>query len=141
MRRVCRVETGFTLLEMVFVLFVIGLLVGLVAPRIGVQVDRFESKAVREEIEDQIRQLPRRIRLTGRSLELPKNLDVADIGDGQPVLSIPSGWIISFEPPLLLGANGACTESRITLKAPNADEPYIQYRVAELSCELSQNVL
>ena len=128
---------GFTLLEMLFVLFIVGLLAGLIAPRFGYRLDRIERLSQRQELEDQIRQLPRRVRLAGRQIELPKDLAVANLGDGDPVLKIPAGWSIGFDPPLLIAVTGACSAASISLVLPEPDEPPVQFKVAELSCELS----
>jgi prepilin-type N-terminal cleavage/methylation domain-containing protein len=134
MRRKC---SGFTLLEMLFVMFVVGLLVGLIAPRFASRIDAIERFSQRQELEDQLRQLPRRVRLAGRGIELPKDVALANLGDGEPVLKVPEGWAVGFEPPLMIGVNGACSASSVSLTTPEPKELPSRYRIAELSCELS----
>lgn len=131
------VQHGFTLLELLFVLFIVGLLVGLIAPRFGYGVDRMEWRSQKQDLEDQIRQLPRRARLIGRAIELPKDLAMTDLGDGAPPLNVPQGWRLDFEPALLVAANGACSASSVTIAFPDANETPEKYSIADLSCELS----
>jgi len=130
-------QRGFTLLELLFVMFIVGLLVGLIAPRFGYRIDRMERVSQKQDFEDQIRQLPRRARLAGRSIELPKDLSMTDLGDGAPALNIPTGWALRFEPALLIAANGVCSATSLTIVFPDADEIPAKYSIAGLSCELS----
>ena len=68
-------QAGFTLLEMLVVLFIVGLMAGMVGPRFGAQIERLDRESRARQIEDQLQQLPRRVRLAGRSLILPKDID------------------------------------------------------------------
>lgn len=137
--RIClrHFQGGFTLLELLFVLFIVGLMVGLIAPRFGPRIDHMQLLSQRQDLEDQLRQLPRRVRLSGRNLELPKDLKMADLGDGAPVLKVPQGWGINFAPPLLIAANGACSAATLTMVFPAEEETPAKYSVSDLSCELS----
>jgi len=128
---------GFTLMEMLFVLFIVSLLGGLIAPRLGYRIDHMEHVSQKRDFEDQLRQLPRRVRLAGRSVELPRDLEMTDLGDGAPVLNVPQGWSIIFKPQLLIAANGACSATALTITFPAADETSANYSVSNLSCELS----
>lgn len=130
-------QSGFTLLEMLFVMLVVGLLVGLTAPRFGAGIDRYEIRSQREHIEDQLRQLPRRVRLAARSLELPQQSLLSDLGDGAPVLDLPPGWTIAFSPPLVISRLGACNETKIVLSPPESSgETPPAYKITDLSCEV-----
>lgn len=132
-------SAGFTLLEMLFVLLIVGLMAGLVGPRFGIQIERLERQSRVQEIEDRLHQLPRRARLAGRNLTLPKDLR-AELGDGLPVLFLPEGWTIQFDPPWLVAANGACSATQITLTPPGGGEEEDaprRYKVAELNCEIT----
>lgn len=130
---------GFTLLELLFVLFVIGLMVGLIVPRFGPGLDRLQLLSQRQEIEDQLRRLPRRVRLTGRAIELPADLALANLGDGVPPLGLPAGWQLEFSPPLVISRLGACTASHVHLISELQASASMRYQVAELTCELSDD--
>lgn len=118
-------------------MLVVGLLVGLTAPRFGAGLDRYETNSQREYIEDQLRQLSRRARLTAKGIELPQDQTKIDLGDGAPVLTLPPGWAITFTPPLVISRLGACNGTTVSLASPeqSASPPYI-YKIADLSCEL-----
>lgn len=134
MRRV----TGFTLIEMLLVVLIIGLLTSLTAPRIAANLDSYEVASQRREIEDQIRQLPRRIRYLGRAVELPKDLLVPNLGDGAPAVRLPEGWSIKFVPPLQISARGACSSSSLELTRGDDRSGAAYYDISEISCELKR---
>jgi prepilin-type N-terminal cleavage/methylation domain-containing protein len=129
-------SAGFTLLEMLFVMLIVGLLVGLTAPRFGAGIDRYESLSQKQAMEDQLRQLPRRVRLNAKTIELPRDLKMENLGDDEPVLRIPEGWTISFAPPLVISRLGACSGSTVSLQSAAMPETSSRYRLVELSCEL-----
>lgn len=121
---------------MLFVMFVVSLLVGLTAPRFGAGIDRYETHSQKQNIEDQLRQLPRRARLAARSVELPKDLKLNILGDGEPVLNISLGWTISFDPPLVISRLGSCSGTEVRLQSSNQIEASTRYKITDLSCEL-----
>lgn len=128
---------GFTLLEMLFVLFVVGLLVSLTVPRFAAGYQRRELLAQRADIEDQLRELPRRVRLSAHPLQLPSDLKLPDLGDGSVPLRLPPGWKIAFDPVLEISLLGACSASSVTLRPEAQPALSAQYRLAPISCELS----
>lgn len=132
-----RPRRGFTLLEMLFVLFVVGLLAGLTIPRFTASYQSREHKAQRGDIEDQLRELPRRVRLQAHPLSLPADLKLADLGDGAPPLRLPSGWALGFDPPLEISLMGACSASKLVLNHRDAVELTVRYQVARLTCDLT----
>ena len=110
-------------MEMLLVMLIVGLLSSLIAPRFGDRYARTERASQRQGIEDQLRQLPRRARLLGRPIQLPDALALADLGDGHPPITLPAGWHITFDPPLNIGPNGACTATTITLAMDDKTSP------------------
>ena len=131
------VPAGFTLLEMLFVMLIVGLLTSLMAPRLGGNLEHFEALSQRQELEDQFRQLPRRVRYAGKGVELPKDLSLKDIGDGNPALKLPDGWRLGFSPALLISSSGACSSSVLELVSDNDSSVTTRYDVAEISCEIT----
>lgn len=121
---------------MLFVMLIVGLLVGLTAPRFGSSVDRYRAYSQHQEIADQLRQMPRRARLLSRSVELPRDLSLADMGDGDPPLRLPEGWAIGFSPPLVISSIGACTGSQVVVYSTVPDTPLARYQIMGLSCEI-----
>jgi type II secretory pathway pseudopilin PulG len=129
---------GFTLLEILFVLFISGLMIALVGPRIGGRIEAYEQNYQFQAIEDGLRQLPRRVRLMGKPLELPRDMALSDLGDGSPALTLPEGWRLTVAPPLRSSPLGACSGARISVTPVDTGEPR-DYDVAELSCELDRS--
>lgn len=129
-------QTGFTLLEILFVMFIVGLMTALVAPRLGVNLDRFEAMSQRKWLEDQITQLPRRTRYVGKALELPRDLARPDLGDGAPPLSLPDGWQLTAVPPLRISPSGACSAATLELRSAKDPGASMRYQITELDCEL-----
>ena len=131
---------GFTLLEMLFVMFIVGLLTSLMAPRLGANLDHYEALSQRKELEDQFRQLPRRARYVARDVQLPRDLAVTDLGDGSPALTLPAGWHFEASPPVSISSNGACSASKVALTSETDPQASATYSVAEISCELSMQI-
>jgi prepilin-type N-terminal cleavage/methylation domain-containing protein len=129
--------TGFTLLEMLFVLVVVGLLVGLTVPRFAAGLEQRELIAQRADMEDQLRELPRRVRLTAHPIQLPQDMKLPNLGDGLPPLRQAAGWAIDFKPPLEISMLGTCSASSVLLTHAQSPGMDASYRIAPLNCELS----
>jgi prepilin-type N-terminal cleavage/methylation domain-containing protein len=131
---------GFTLLEILTVLFISGLMIALIGPRFGAQIETYRQRYALREIEDGLLQLPHRVRLSGRAVELPRDLGETDLGDGQPLLDLPAGWQLTVTPPLRISPLGICSEARVVVLPPVADgtgqPPSIVYDVEEFTCDL-----
>lgn len=131
-------------MEMLLVMLIVGLLTSLIAPRFADRYARMEHASQRQLIEDQLRQLPRRARLLGHSIQFPDALSLTNLGDSQPPLSLPAGWHITFEPPLNIGTNGACSATTITLKFNDKTSPEVfqtHYVLTAPTCELASTQL
>jgi hypothetical protein len=122
---------------MLFVMFVVGLLVSLTVPRFAAGYQQRELLAQRADIEDQLRELPRRVRLSAHPLALPADLKLPDLGDGVALLRLPAGWSLAFEPAMEISLLGACSPSVVRISHQDAPAMTALYQIAELSCELT----
>ncbi len=95
---------GFTLLEMVVVLAILGLATALVAPSMLRGIDSWRRQAAMDALFDQIRALPGNARATGREI----NIETDAMGAVDPPLSIEGDWTLSVEQPWKVHANGIC---------------------------------
>ena len=138
--RVTPSAKGFTLLELIIVLFIVGLSISLIAPRIGDRIDQTDFDGQLQAVEDQLRTLPRRARLQAQALELPRDLFRPTLGDGLPPLSLPPGWQVTFAQPLLISQLGACSGSQLQITPPHGESTpaALGYEVRQLTCELRQ---
>lgn len=114
-------QRGFTLLELLVVLALIGLIAGVVAPRFIGLGDRLALKNQLLEVRQRVNGLPLIALRGGRSLHIDN--------EGAP-LSLPDGWRVTSRTPVLYQGNGTCLggeievwrgsqrEARVTLLPP-----------------------
>ena len=100
---------GFTLLEMVVVLAIVGLVTALVAPAALRQADRWQARLALQDLEQQIGRLPTLARSAGVELVLG--------GERPWPPSLPplrySGGALEFTQPLVIRSNGYCEGGRL----------------------------
>ena len=95
---------GFTLLEVIVVLVLLGLLTSLVAPRLGTLYQSLVLRDERDSLVLQVQGLPYRALRTGREFHLGSTENVAE----QP-LDVPEGWEMDSDDPVVVKASGVCT--------------------------------
>ena len=102
-------ERGFTLLEMIVVLAILGLATALVAPSMLRGIDSWRRQAAMDVLIDAIRALPGDARARGR----PILIDAAALGSATPPLRIADGWTLKVAEPWSVGANGVCQDGEV----------------------------
>jgi prepilin-type N-terminal cleavage/methylation domain-containing protein len=110
-------STGFTLLELLVVLAILGLVAGLVAPALVRSVESWRAQSEVDRVTDQIRALPARARARGRPLLIDD--DVLASPDG-PV-SAADGWMVTTPDPWTVRANGYCEGGILVLARAGRD--------------------
>lgn len=100
---------GFTLLEMIVVLAILGLATALVAPAAVRGIDSWRRQAAMDALLDQIRALPGQARGSGRRIVVSaESLAAAD-----PPLRIAPDWELRVPAPWTVGANGVCQAGQL----------------------------
>lgn len=122
-------ESGFTLLEVIVVLAIMGMATALVAPSAIRGIDSWRRQAVFDALNDQVRSLPARARSTGVAIVLD---DDTLAGDAPPLRMDP-GWQVSAPEPWRVHANGACDGGRLLVRDADGDAWWIE--VAAPFCE------
>lgn len=122
---------------MLFVMFVVGLLASLTVPRFSAAYQTRELLAQRGDIEDQLRELPRRVRLAARALVLPGDLAKTDFDAVGSPLRLPDGWDVAFAPPLEVSMMGVCSASVVQVANPAFPDIAARFQIAQATCELS----
>jgi len=142
-----RCMRGFTLLELLVILVIVGLIAGVVAPQLSTLSDRIAFAMNREGVEHALALLPYDAFRRREDLILPAtnskgtstddystddtSMNVIMTGDGagdketttQPpvlskrvVLSLPAGWQIESQAPILFRSTGFCTGGEVTIR-------------------------
>ena len=118
-----RRNRGFTLLELIVVLVLVGLVTVLAVPNLQRLYESFTRKAEQGRILNQIAGLGREAMLRGRAYAVYGSAgDAAEAENAGRVLGfeaypldLPEGWELSVDKPLLVRANGACLGATMTL--------------------------
>lgn len=124
-------EAGFTLLEIIVVLAIMGLVAAVVAPSAVRGIDSWRRQAQADALMDQIRALPARARASGRPIEISTD---ALAQDGAP-LTVDEGWRLEVPEPWRVQANGACLGGTVELHGADrslvlrVDAPFCDPRV------------
>ena len=133
---------GFTLLELLVILVIVGLIAGVVAPQLSKLSDRIAFAMNREGVEHALALLPYDAFRRREDLILSAtnskdtstddtSMNVIMMGGGagdeetrtQPpvlskrvVLSLPAGWQIESQAPILFRSTGFCTGGEVTIR-------------------------
>lgn len=108
---------GFTLVEILVVLVVIGLIAGVAMPNMVKMLQSAERAGQRDSLLSEIAGLGYRAYLTGQPLTLG-GAAVAG-AESQPPFQIPQGWRIEIPRPITYNFNGICSGGEIILISPD----------------------
>ena len=104
-------QRGFTQLEMIVVLAILGLATALVAPSAIRGIDAWRRQSELDSLLDQIRALPGNARASGKPILLN---DAALKAAGAP-LRIAGEWTLGVPEPWSVAANGVCEGGEVTI--------------------------
>lgn len=104
-------QRGFTLLEMIVVLAILGLATALVAPAALRGIDSWRRQSELDSLLDQIRALPGNARASGKPIALSdETLKAKDAP-----LRIAGEWALGVPTPWKVNANGVCQGGQVTI--------------------------
>lgn len=109
---------GFSLLELLVVLALIGMLTAVVAPRLQRTYDAIAGSGERDEVHRQLERLPLLARAAGAPIELLVGADAALAAR----LALPQGWTVQLLEPVRVEASGACHTARLRVAGRGVTE-------------------
>ena len=104
-------QRGFTLLEMIVVLAILGLATALVAPAALRGIDSWRRQSELDSLLDQIRALPGNARASGKPIALSDETLKAK----EAPLRVASDWALSVPKPWKVNANGVCEGGEVVI--------------------------
>lgn len=124
-RLVCcpRVDQGFTLIELVIALAVVGLSLSFALPRLTTWVERLAFSMRQQRFEDALSELGSTARRSGRTVILRSTNPVPNAAEPSPI-ELPSGWVLNVEPPIAFRYDGICTGGTVHLNFPAGQQTY-----------------
>jgi len=98
--KVSTANNGFSLIEMIVVLVLLGLVSGMAVPRLTKLFDSLQTQNQINDIKNTIQGAPLDAYINGHSLNLSEYLQQSAV--------VPDGWELAFPQPILIKANGIC---------------------------------
>jgi general secretion pathway protein G len=102
---------GFTLLEMIVVLAILGLATAMVAPAAIRGIDSWRRQSELDAVLDQVRALPGEARARGRAIEISDD----SLKGKTPPLHVADDWTLGVPTPWSVSANGVCAGGEVTI--------------------------
>ncbi|MEM6484053.1 MAG: prepilin-type N-terminal cleavage/methylation domain-containing protein [Pseudomonadota bacterium] len=121
---------GFSLLEVVVVLVLLGLITGLVAPRLTTLYRSLVLREQRDSLVLQVQALPYRAFQAGREFHLGSSASL-----GVMPLDVPEGWEVQSDEPVVVKASGVCIGGRLHFTHEDGED--WAYRVEPPFCRMA----
>jgi len=126
MSAICRraEPAGYTLVELLMVMALLGLVAGLVVPRLGNWYASVQAAYQRDEVLRQLASLGYLAYRANREWvlnewPLPNEKEAANPAAEAPPLVLPAGWRLRAERPLHYYRSGVCGGGVVTLETPD----------------------
>ena len=116
---ILRSQRGFTLLELLVVLAMMGLLGSIAVPALGKLMDRMRYRGERESVLAQLSNLSYRSYLLAQDYTLQTGASDGKLKDGSSAVDLPKGWSLRVPVPIHYQFNGYCLGGVVIIKSPD----------------------
>lgn len=127
-------QIGFTLIEMLAVLTLMAIMAGIALPAMQRWFDSVSQRSQLTEVAVQFQRLASRAALLSQTVTLTRATWQEKLGDGEPALALPEGWLIISDQPMNFFYSGACDGGNVDLLDPNKNK--VRLKIAAVSCEV-----
>ncbi len=121
-------RSGFTLIEVLVVLILLGLASALVLPKFPAIYERFKSRAEQDAFFQSLGGLPLKAYTQQQAIALTQ-------ASSSQLLELPSGWELRIEKPIIYKANGVCLGGNLSYIAKGIRT---QVKLAPPYCEAAR---
>lgn len=131
------VDAGFTLLELLIVIVLLGVIGAVAVPATKGMFDRWRVGLQRDDVEKQLADLGPKAFLEGRTIVLATSAPpvagkaAPPPNPSDPKLDLPPGWRMVADPPIVYRADGVCMGGLVRLEA---DDQRFEYRLEGPRC-------
>ena len=129
-----RRNAGFTLIEMIAVMVLVGLLGSIALPAMQRWFDSISARAQLSEVSIQFQQLAARAALLSQTVVINKDSWREKMSDGDAALALPDGWSITSAAPVTFFYSGICDGGNIDLQGPQQRK--VRLQIAHASCDV-----
>jgi len=118
-----RADEGFTLIELIVALAVVGLMLAFTLPRVAGWLDRLGFSAGQERLEEALAELPEQARRSGHTIFL-RSSDRGTDAANAAAIELPRGWTLTVDPAIVFRYDGLCTGGTVRLSFQGGDRSY-----------------
>jgi len=111
----CQQQNGYTLLELLVVMLLIGLIAGLVLPNLSKLYERGVLAYERNNLLRSLSAISYQVYRHRQAIRLGLPAATEDVNAKPPTVELPDGWKISAAEPIVYRDNGVCLGGDLTL--------------------------